>query len=160
MGGYVNIYKADQSGTCGVCLSKQLSINRPYLRLPVLVATTVLMTTVVLVATVVAETVRVEVRCPNLLLAILQHVLVLGELLVLLGLDALGLVPQSVGVLLLQPLDGLLLLPLQVLHLLVILPLLTLAGSHRESSIISSSLAAKSATFKIKFTLHHLHDLA
>lgn len=62
----------------------------------------------------------------NLFLAVLQHVLVLGEFFVLLGFDAFGLVPQAVGVLLLQPLDGLLLLPLQVLHLLVVLTLLTL----------------------------------
>lgn len=60
---------------------------------------------------------------------VFQHVLVLGELLVLLGLDALGLVPEPVGVLLLQPLDGLLLLPLQVLHFLVVLALLALVDT-------------------------------
>ena len=63
--------------------------------------------------------------------AVLQHVLELGQLLVLLALDALGLLAQAAGVLLLQTLDGLLLLPLQVLHLLVVLPLLTL-GKGRE----------------------------
>lgn len=62
----------------------------------------------------------------DLFLAVFQHVLVLGELFVLLGFDAFGLVPEPVGVLLLQPLNGLLLLPLQVLHLLVVLTLLTL----------------------------------
>lgn len=62
----------------------------------------------------------------NLFFAVFQHVLVLGQLFVLFGFDALGLVPETVGVLLLQPLDGLLLLPLQVLDLLVILALLTL----------------------------------
>lgn len=66
-----------------------------------------------------------------LFLAVLEHVLVLGQLLVLLGLDALGLVPQPVGVLLLQPLDGLLLLPFQVLHLLVVLTLLALGRGQR-----------------------------
>lgn len=62
----------------------------------------------------------------HLLLAVFEHVLVLGQLLVLLGFDAFGFVPEPVGVFLLQPLDGLLLLPLQVLHLLVVLTLLTL----------------------------------
>lgn len=62
----------------------------------------------------------------HLFLAVFQHVLVLGELFVLLGFDAFGLVPQPGGVLLLQPLDGLLLLPFQVLHFLVILTLLAL----------------------------------
>lgn len=69
----------------------------------------------------------------HLFLAVFQHVLVLGELLVLFGLDALGLVPEPGGVLLLQPLDGLLLLPFQVLHLLVVLTLLTLRDTERGS---------------------------
>lgn len=119
---YVNTYKADQSGEC-VCVSKQLSINRNPTRYPVLRKGA-------LVGRTGAGTIRGEERRgergPDLLLAVLQHVLVLGELLVLLRFDALGLVPQPVGVLLLQPLDGLLLLPLQVLHLLVVLSLLTL----------------------------------
>lgn len=68
----------------------------------------------------------------HLFLAVLQHVLVLGELFVLLGFDAFGLVPQPGGVLLLQPLDGLLLLPLQVLHFLVILALLALGGGAEQ----------------------------
>ena len=63
---------------------------------------------------------------PYLLLAVLEHVLELGELLVLLGLDAFCLVPQPVGMVLLQPLDGLLLFLLQILHFLVVLTLLTL----------------------------------
>lgn len=71
----------------------------------------------------------------DLFLAVFQHVLVLGQLFVLLGLDALGLVPEPVGVFLLQPLDGLLLLPLQVLHLLVVLTLLTL---RRQNSALSA----------------------
>lgn len=62
----------------------------------------------------------------NLLLAVLHGVLVLGQFFVLLSFDPFGLVSEPVGVLLLQPLDGLLLLALQVLHLLVVLPLLTL----------------------------------
>lgn len=70
----------------------------------------------------------------DLLLAVLQHVLVLGQLLVLVGFDALGLVPEPGGVLLLQPLDGLLLLPLQVLHLLVVLTLLTLRDKWTRSA--------------------------
>lgn len=70
----------------------------------------------------------------HLFLAVLQHVLVLGQLFVLLGFDALGLVPEPVGVLLLQPLDGLLLLPLQVLHLLVVLALLALEDGERHVS--------------------------
>lgn len=61
-----------------------------------------------------------------LLLPVLQHVLELGQLLVLVGLDALGLVSEAAGVVLLQPLDGLLLLLLHVLHLLVVLTLLRL----------------------------------
>lgn len=62
----------------------------------------------------------------NLFLAVLQHVLVLGEFFLLLAFDAFGLVSEPAGVLLLQPLNRLLLLPLQVLHLLVVLSLLTL----------------------------------
>ena len=71
-------------------------------------------------------------RGAHLLPAVLQGVLLLGQLLVLVALDAARLVPQPRGVLLLQPLDGLLLLPLQVLHLLVVLPLLTLPGQRSE----------------------------
>jgi len=62
----------------------------------------------------------------NLLLAVLQHVLDLWQFFLLLGFDAFGLIPEPIGVLLLQPLNGLLLLSLQVLHLLVVLTLLTL----------------------------------
>ena len=71
-------------------------------------------------------------RTTHLLLAVLEGVQVLGQLLVLPRLDALGLVAEPGGVLLLQPLDGLLLLPLQVLHLLVVLTLLTLRGRGEE----------------------------
>ena len=71
-------------------------------------------------------------RSAHLLPAVLQGVLLLGQLLVLVALDAARLVPQTSGVLLLQTLDGLLLLPLQVLHLLVVLPLLTLPGPRSE----------------------------
>lgn len=77
-------------------------------------------------------------RRSHLFLAVLEHVLILGQLLVLLGLDALGLVPEPVGVLLLQPLDGLLLLPLQVLHLLVVLPLLTLQSAQRGARQVTA----------------------
>lgn len=62
----------------------------------------------------------------NLFLVVFQHALILGEFFVLLGFDAFGLVPEPVGVLLFQPLDGLLLLPFQVLHFLVVLTLLVL----------------------------------
>ena len=74
------------------------------------------------------------VLAPYLLLAVLEHVLELGQLLVLVGLDALGLVPQAVGVILLQALDGLLLFLLQVLHLQVVLTLLTLHGERRQTA--------------------------
>lgn len=70
----------------------------------------------------------------NLFLAVLQHVLVLGEFFLLLAFDAFGLVSEPAGVLLLQPLNRLLLLPLQVLHLLVVLSLLTLED-RREPNV-------------------------
>lgn len=62
----------------------------------------------------------------NLLLVVFQHILVLRELFVLLRFDAFGFLPQAVGVILFQPLDGLLLLPFQVFHFLVVLALLAL----------------------------------
>lgn len=57
---------------------------------------------------------------------VFQHILVLGELFVLLRFDAFGFLPEAVGVILFQPLDGLLLLPFQVFHFLVVLALLAL----------------------------------
>lgn len=65
-----------------------------------------------------------------LFLAVLQHVLELGELLVLIRFDAFGFVSETAGVILFQSLNGLLLLLLKILHLLVILTLLSL---HRQS---------------------------
>lgn len=65
-----------------------------------------------------------------LFLPVLQHVLELGELLVLIRFDAFGLVSEPAGVILLQALNGLLLLLFQVLHFLIILTLLSL---HRQS---------------------------
>lgn len=57
---------------------------------------------------------------------VLQHVLELGQLLVLIPFDALGLVTEPAGVILFQSLDGLLLLLFKILHLQVILTLLSL----------------------------------
>ena len=65
-----------------------------------------------------------------LFLPVLQHVLKLGELLVLICFDAFGLVSEAAGVILLQALDGLLLFLFQVLHFLIILTLLSL---HKQS---------------------------
>lgn len=57
---------------------------------------------------------------------VLQHVLELGQLLVLIRFDAFGLVPEPAGVILFQSLDGLLLLLFKILHFQVILTLLSL----------------------------------
>lgn len=57
---------------------------------------------------------------------VLQHVLELGQLLVLIGFDAFGLVTEPAGVILFQSLDGLLLLLFKILHFQVILTLLSL----------------------------------
>lgn len=84
----------------------------------------------------VKENERWQSHVANLFLAVLQHVLVLGEFFVLLSFDAFGLVPEPVSVLLLQPLDGLLLLTLQVLHLLVVLALLTLVDRKSQISYL------------------------
>lgn len=67
-----------------------------------------------------------------LFFAVLQHILELGELLVLLCFDPLGLISQPVGVVLLQTLYGLFLLFLKVLHLLVILTFLSLCGESEK----------------------------
>lgn len=66
------------------------------------------------------------VSAANLLLVVFQHILVLRELFVLLCFDAFGFLPEAVGVILFQPLDGLFLLPFQVFHFLVVLALLAL----------------------------------
>lgn len=57
---------------------------------------------------------------------VLQHVLELGQLLVLIAFDAFGLVTEPAGVILFQSLDGLLLLLFKILHFQVILTLLSL----------------------------------
>lgn len=57
---------------------------------------------------------------------VLQHVLELGQLLVLIRFDAFGLVTEPAGVILFQSLDGLLLLLFKILHFQVILTLLSL----------------------------------
>ncbi|XP_010767634.1 STE20-like serine/threonine-protein kinase [Notothenia coriiceps] len=92
------------------------------------------------------------------------HVLVLGQFFVLLGFDAFGLVPEPVGVLLLQPLNGLLLLPLQVLHLLVVLALLTLQDTHshpffQEQEFLQKQQQDLDSDLK-KIIQQHKHELA
>lgn len=72
-----------------------------------------------------------------LFLPVLQHVLELGQLLVLIRLYAFGFVSEPAGVVLLQPLDGLLLLLLKVLHFLVILTLLGLRGAEPAETGVS-----------------------
>lgn len=69
---------------------------------------------------------------PYLLLAVLQHVLELGELLVLICFDTFCFVSEPTGVILLQSLNGLLLLLFKILHFLVILALLPLHGCDRH----------------------------
>lgn len=70
---------------------------------------------------------------PYLLLAVLQHVLELGELLVLICFDTFCFVSEPTGVILLQSLNGLLLLLFKILHFLVILALLTLHGYNQQT---------------------------
>lgn len=65
-------------------------------------------------------------RVAYLFLLVLQHVLELGQLFVLIPFNAFGFIAQPAGVILLQALDGLLLLLLQALHFLVVLALLGL----------------------------------
>lgn len=65
---------------------------------------------------------------------VFQHILVLRELFVLLCFDAFGFLPEAVGVILFQPLDGLFLLPFQVFHFLVVLALLALVLTDNYSS--------------------------
>lgn len=69
---------------------------------------------------------------PYLFLPVLQHVLELGELLVLISFDAFGLISEPAGVILFQSLNCLLLLLLKILHFLVILTLLSLHGQNRQ----------------------------
>lgn len=64
--------------------------------------------------------------CTYLFFPVLQHVLELGQLLVLIRFDAFGLVSEPAGVILFQFLDGLLLLLFKILHFQVILTLLCL----------------------------------
>lgn len=72
---------------------------------------------------------------PYLFLPILQHVLELGELLVLIRFDAFGFISEPAGVILFQSLNCLLLLLLKILHFLVILTLLSLTTEFTDATI-------------------------
>lgn len=93
----------------------------------------------------------------NLFLAVLQHVLVLGEFFLLLAFDAFGLVSEPAGVLLLQPLNRLLLLPLQVLHLLVVLSLLTLED--RREPVTSDGESKRERIYYLLNLQYYLHQI-
>lgn len=75
-----------------------------------------------------------------LFLAVLQHVLKLGQLLVLLAFDPLGLIAEMIGVLLFKSLDGLFLLPLHILHLCIVLTLLHLRDEKKEQASVTATL--------------------